>query len=253
MNSFTITNNQIMIHFDGELKKERQEKLIVIDEDTYQKEELLFSDFSYERKIMPLDKDIYLMEEKQKSIIDIGKLNNGHVESLQMIKKANGNSFGQPIYCISRDKQWSFFAALDEDKNIGELRIYDFNTFKLIDGISFDHVSSYGMNIEFFEFKNQAYILYQANPEHYKNEQYLSYQKFETTDWNEIQKQIADFDDLLGNEKWYTYIYSISERKIVKEIDHEIYIHDLPKKDLLVIEAARHGNHKKKVSFYYGS
>lgn len=102
----------------------------------------------------------------------------------------------------------------------GIIYIIDLEDNKKYDEIHFYHISFYRIIAEFLVVNNEVYIVYQANP---------------------IKCCFGE------KETWHTYIYSISERKVIHEVSYSLAIKYIANKNMIIIES----NYPRKASKFY--
>lgn len=95
-----------------------------------------------------------------------------------------------PIFQVSQDGKYGLLASAAKTENdYGEIKVFDLSNFQEIDTFQFYHMDLYRIIANFFEINNEAYIIFQAHP------------------------KPCDIDDTI----WYTYVYSVSQKKIIYE------------------------------------
>lgn len=100
------------------------------------------------------------------------------------------NSKTGPIFQVSQDGKYGLLASAAKTENdYGEIKVFDLSKFQGIDTIQFYHMELYRIIANFFEINNEAYIIFQAHP------------------------KPCDIYDTI----WYTYVYSVSQEKIIYE------------------------------------
>lgn len=124
-----------------------------------------------------------------------------------------------PILKITDDGKYALLSSVHSMTSNGEIKVFDFKNYEQIDKITFYHIALYRIIANFFEFNGQVYIIYQANP------------------WMcEIKKEV-----------WHTYVYSISEKKIIHEIPYSFSLKYIRSKKILIMEKNRP---RKEARFY---
>ncbi|MDE6953764.1 MAG: hypothetical protein K2P09_08130 [Erysipelotrichales bacterium] len=115
----------------------------------------------------------------------------------------------EPVFKVSQSQKYALLGSVPKrGYTSGEIKIFDLSSFQEIDTFQFYHVIVYRILVNFFEINNETYIVFQANPK----------------------------PCTINNEIWYTYVYSLSQKKVIYEKKFSFaltYIQDIK---LLIIE-----------------